>query len=60
MTGRQVSDMRTRDARPEDIDLLRTIPDRRVGRVNDLWEELRHGRPMITYRSLVVAGNRSP
>lgn len=29
-------------ARPEAIELLSTLPDRRFGRANDLWEELQH------------------
>lgn len=29
-------------ARPEVLELLGTLPDRKYGRVNDLWEELHH------------------
>lgn len=29
-------------ARPEVIELLGTLPDRRFGKANDLWEELHH------------------
>jgi len=31
-----------RRARPEVLELLGTLPDRRFGVVNELWEELRH------------------